>query len=82
MSVPAELHNPQGEAGKYGPAFGMPRDNFINDMFAGLDAGKDQIPVGMSIPNFEGFEMKRQEAMEKMAMGVVGMQKKLAEGTK
>ena len=73
----AELHDKQGPDGRYGRKFGMPLDKFTEDAWAGLEAGKDQIPVGMTVANFEGFEVKRQEGMDKMAMGVQNMLKQL-----
>ena len=47
----------------------MPLDEFIEASYAGLAAGKEQVPIGMAEPAFaeDGFETKRQEAFKLMA---------------
>ena len=51
----------------------MPLDQFTDEAYEGLAAGKDQVPVGMGKAMFDKFELKRQEEFKefnKMMAGV------------
>ena len=50
----------------------MPLDQFTDEAYAGLAAGKDQVPVGMAASAFETFELKRQEAFHGMIKRMSG----------
>lgn len=61
-AVQTELHDkkhqPQIEDGN---KIGMPLDDFLEEAWAGLTAGKDQVPVGGAKQAFEKFENAKQE---------------------
>lgn len=73
-AVQTELHDAKHQPDiKHGGAIGMPLKDFTEETWSGLDAGKDQIAVGMSAHAFNGWEQERQkgfyamkEALEKM----------------
>lgn len=44
----------------------MPLDQFTEEAYTGLAAGKDQVAIGMAAQAFETFEWKRQEAFHEM----------------
>jgi len=44
----------------------MPLDQFTEEAYAGLAAGKEQVPVGNSRDWFDSFEPQRQETFHKM----------------
>ncbi|KAF7560941.1 hypothetical protein G7046_g3197 [Stylonectria norvegica] len=56
-AVQTELHSRQGI-----PAFGMPLEAFISETWAGLTAGKDEIPVGMAKQRTEDVEALKRKA--------------------
>ena len=45
----------------------MPLAQFTDEAFAGLKAGKEEIPVGLASVWYETFEPQRQEAFRKLA---------------
>ena len=45
----------------------MPLSQFTDEAFAGLTAGKEEIPVGMAVDWYESFEPQRQKAFRKVA---------------
>lgn len=73
-AVQTELHDAKHQPDiKHGGAIGMPLKDFTEETWSGLEAGKDQIAVGMSAHAFNGWEQERQkgfhamkEALEKM----------------
>ena len=44
----------------------MPLDEFIEEAYRGLAAGKEQVAVGMAASAFENFETRRQDQFHKM----------------
>ncbi|KAF7846152.1 hypothetical protein BT93_L5116 [Corymbia citriodora subsp. variegata] len=73
-AVQTELHDEKHQPDiKDGHKMGMPLNEFTNDTWAGMTAGKNQIPVGTAVKSFESWEQERQkmffgmkQAMEKM----------------
>ena len=68
-AVQTELHDEEKQPDiKNGRSFGMPLEEFTEKAWAGLQEGKDQIPVGLSEPHFKegGFEKTRQEYFHRM----------------
>lgn len=66
-AVQSELHDAKHQPDiKNGSQIGMPLEEFTNAAWAGLEAGKDQIPVGMSEGSFNGWEQERQKAFHGM----------------
>ncbi|TIA69040.1 SH3-domain-containing protein [Aureobasidium pullulans] len=62
-AVQTELHDEKHQPDiKNGGQIGMPLKDFTEATWAGLEAGKDQIPVGMSEGSFNGWEQERQKA--------------------
>jgi hypothetical protein len=55
--------------GEKGATLGMPIDQFTNEAFEGLQAGKDTVVVGHIPPREVFFEIleKRRKAFEKLA---------------
>lgn len=45
----------------------MPLDQFINEAYAGLAAGKEEVLVGDAIGWYDAFEPQRQQIFDKMA---------------
>ena len=64
---------------KHGGAIGMPLKDFTEQTYAGLDANKDQIAVGMSEKSFNTWEQDRQKAFHGM---IEAMRKMMAEHSK
>ena len=61
-AVQTELHDEKHQPDiKNGRQIGMPLEEFTDKAYAGLAAGKEQVPVGQSKLYFEVFETKRQE---------------------
>lgn len=58
----AELH----DVLKGGRQFGMPLDDFTNQAYEGLAAGKEEVPVDSSKEWYNKFEGLRQEAFHDM----------------
>lgn len=66
-AVQTELHDfEQGE--EKGRQFGMPLDDFVEEAWEGLSAGKDQVAVQMAktAMGFDGWEQERQKGFAKM----------------
>ena len=51
-------------------AFGMPLDEFTEQAYQGLAAGKEQVPIGMGQEYFESFELRRQEDFHRATDGM------------
>lgn len=49
----------------------MPLDAFIDQAYEGLDAGKDEVPVGDAKDWYDAFEPRRQEAYQRFISGKV-----------
>ena len=74
-TMTAELHDEKYQPDiKNGRQIGMPLNEFTDEAYEGLAAGKDQIPVGSAKDWFESFEPQRQEKFHGMikAMGGYG----------
>lgn len=66
-AVQTELHDEKHQPDiKNGGAIGMPLKDFTEETYAGLEAGKDQIAVGMSAGSFNSWEQDRQKAFHHM----------------
>ena len=48
----------------------MPLDQFIEETYAGLAAGEEQVAVGTAKPSLESFEMERQKAFQQTVKAV------------
>lgn len=67
ITSPAELHDEKHQPDiKNGRSFGMPLDEFTEQAYAGLAAGKEQVAIGMAAHAFDAFEVKRQELFQEM----------------
>ena len=44
----------------------MPLDEFTEEAYQGLAAGKEQVPIGMAAEAFEKFECRRQDQFQAM----------------
>lgn len=61
-AVQTELHDAKHQPDiQDGGSIGMPLDEFTDEAWAGLVAGKEQIAVGLSAKAFDVFENKRQD---------------------
>lgn len=71
----AELHDYMGE--EKGRSMGMPVDVFVDQTFKGLEAGKDQVPVGTILGTSEEdlgeIVDKRRVAAERLQEGLMKM---------
>lgn len=66
----AELHDKKHQPDiNDGRSIGMPLDQFTDEAFEGLAAGKDQIPVGFVKQCMERFELARQAAFDEFTKG-------------
>ena len=66
-AVQTELHDEKHQPDiKDGRHFGMPIKEFTEETWEGLNAGHDQIAVGMVKNWFNGFEQDRQKGFEMM----------------
>ncbi|KAL8973647.1 MAG: hypothetical protein Q9197_002120 [Variospora fuerteventurae] len=64
----AELHDEKHQPDiKNGGQIGMPLDKFTNEAYAGLAAGKEEVPVGNAAGWYDAFEPQRQQLFNKMA---------------
>ncbi|TIA22185.1 NAD(P)-binding protein [Aureobasidium pullulans] len=73
-AVQTELHDEKHQPDiKNGGQIGMPLKDFTEATWAGLEAGKDQIPVGMSEGSFNGWEQERQKAFHGMNAHIAKM---------
>ncbi len=76
-AVQTELHDAKHQPDiKDGGKIGIPLNEYIEETWKGLSAGKEQVPVGSAAGPFspDGFETKRQEAffgMKKMVNSVM-----------
>ncbi|KAJ9604917.1 hypothetical protein H2200_010306 [Cladophialophora chaetospira] len=72
-AVQTELHDEKHQPDiKNGGQIGMPLDEFVQEAYAGLSSGKDQVPVGVAKRAFEAFEVKRQEVFAHMVKAMAG----------
>lgn len=64
----AELHDEKNQPDiKNGRQIGMPLDQFTNEAYAGIAAGKEEVCVGDAAGWYNAFEPQRQQIFEKMA---------------
>lgn len=67
-AVQTELHDERHQPDiKNGRSMGMSLKDFTEESWAKLVRGEEQIPVGISVGLFNGFEKSRQESFHKMA---------------
>jgi len=57
---------------KNGGNIGMPLDQFINEAYEGLAAGKEEVAVGTAKSWYEKFEPQRQEVFHGMIKAMSG----------
>lgn len=53
----------------------MPLAEFTDSAWAGLEEGKEQIPVGTTVARYEAFEWKRQESFHQLVAMMRGAPK-------
>ena len=69
----AELHDEKHQPDiKNGRQIGMPLDQFTEEAYQGLAAGKEQIPVGSAKDWYDSFEGQRQETFHSMVKAFSG----------
>jgi len=63
---------------KNGGQIGIPLEQFVEESWAGLSKGDEQIPVGSAKSGYkpDGFETKRQEAFQGMTKQIAEMMSK------
>ncbi|KAL8951304.1 MAG: hypothetical protein Q9183_007467, partial [Haloplaca sp. 2 TL-2023] len=62
-----ELHDEKHQPDiKNGRQMGMPIDQFTNEAYDGLAAGKEEVLVGKSADWYKAFEPQRQEVFRQM----------------
>ncbi|KAI4130493.1 MAG: hypothetical protein LQ338_001724 [Usnochroma carphineum] len=67
-AVQTELHDEKNQPDiKNGRQIGMPLDQFTNEAYAGIAAGKEEVCVGDAAGWYNAFEPQRQQIFEKMA---------------
>ncbi|KAL8639116.1 MAG: hypothetical protein Q9228_003808 [Teloschistes exilis] len=67
-AVQTELHDEKHQPDiKNGRQIGMPLDQFINEAYDGLAAGKEEVVVGNAADWYNAFEPQRQQIFKKMA---------------
>ncbi|KAL8833136.1 MAG: hypothetical protein Q9170_004468 [Blastenia crenularia] len=67
-AVQTELHDEKHQPDiKNGRQIGMPLDQFINEAYNGLAAGKEEVVVGDAAGWYNAFEPQRQQVFNKMA---------------
>ncbi|KAL8798659.1 MAG: hypothetical protein Q9182_006492 [Xanthomendoza sp. 2 TL-2023] len=67
-AVQTELHDEKHQPEiKNGGQIGMPLDQFTDEAYAGLAAGKEEVVVGDAAGWYNAFEAQRQEVFNKMA---------------
>ena len=65
-AVQTELHDAKNQPDiKNGGQIGMPLEDFTNETWAGLESGREAIPVGMSNNSYKAFEETRVEEFNK-----------------
>ncbi|KAJ5390773.1 uncharacterized protein N7496_001841 [Penicillium cataractarum] len=75
-AVQTELHDAKHQPDlKDGHLIGMPLQEFIDEVWAGLSEGEDQIAVGSAKDIFKQFEVKRQEIYQQMTEMLSGLLK-------
>ncbi|KAB8277474.1 hypothetical protein BDV30DRAFT_193582 [Aspergillus minisclerotigenes] len=75
-AVQTELHDAKHQPDlKDGRLIGMPLQEFIDEVWAKLLQGEEQIPVGSAKDIFEAFEIKRQEIYQHMTEMLTGLLK-------
>lgn len=73
IALVAELHDERHQPGvKNGRSWGMPIEEFTEEAYQGLAAGKEQVPVGTSKRSFDGFEVQRQQAFHGLIKSISG----------
>ncbi|KAI9881609.1 MAG: hypothetical protein M1830_000173 [Pleopsidium flavum] len=66
-AVQTEIHDEKHQPDiKNGGQIGMPLDRFTEEAYAGLAAGDEQVPVGMSRNWYDSFEPQRQQTFQKL----------------
>ncbi len=71
--ITAELHDEKHQPDiKNGRQIGMPLDEFTEETYQSLAAGKEQIPVGSAKDWFNSFEPQRQETFHEMVTAMSG----------
>ncbi|KAA6414722.1 MAG: short-chain dehydrogenase reductase [Lasallia pustulata] len=72
-AVQTELHDEKHQPDlKHGSQIGMPLDQFTQEAYDGLAAGKEQVPVGMSKQPFDTWEAERQKQFHGMIEAMAG----------
>ncbi|KAL8927000.1 MAG: hypothetical protein Q9208_002545 [Pyrenodesmia sp. 3 TL-2023] len=67
-AVQTELHDEKHQPDiKNGRQIGMPLDQFTDEAYAGLAAGKEEVAVGNAGDWYNAFEVQRQQLFNKMA---------------
>ncbi|KAL8704447.1 MAG: hypothetical protein Q9201_002405 [Fulgogasparrea decipioides] len=67
-AVQTELHDEKHQPDiKNGRQIGMPLDRFIDEVYAGLSAGKEEVVVGNAADWYNAFEPQRQQVFKKTA---------------
>ncbi|GMG06813.1 unnamed protein product [Aspergillus oryzae var. brunneus] len=75
-AVQTELHDAKHQPDlKDGHLIGMPLQEFIDEVWAKLTQGEEQIPVGSAKDIFEVFEVKRQQIYQQMTETLTGLLK-------
>ncbi|PYI34477.1 putative short-chain dehydrogenase/oxidoreductase [Aspergillus indologenus CBS 114.80] len=75
-AVQTELHDAKHQPDlKDGHLIGMPLQEFVDEVWARLAKGEDQIPVGSAADIFQAFEVKRQELYKGMTELLSGLLK-------
>jgi len=66
-AVQTELHDEKHQPDiKNGGSIGMPLAQFTEEMWQGLEAGKEDVPVGTSVAQFEAVETPRRKAFAQL----------------
>lgn len=77
VAVIAELHDQKHQPDiKNGRSIGMPLDEFIEEAYNGLAAGKEEVAIQDAKRWYDAFETQRQDIFQKM----VAMMKKSYRG--
>ncbi|MCJ1397215.1 hypothetical protein MMC11_000407 [Xylographa trunciseda] len=72
-AVQTELHDAKHQPDiQNGSQIGMPLAEFTDEAYAGLAAGDEQVPVGMSKQSFDTWEAQRQKAFHGMIKAMSG----------
>ncbi|KAJ5183968.1 hypothetical protein N7492_001584 [Penicillium capsulatum] len=75
-AVQTELRDPKHPPDlKHGHPIGIPLQDFIDEVWARLCKGEEQIPVGSAQDIFNAFEVKRQELYQQMTEMLSGLLK-------